>query len=154
MYVLNQQVRLKRDLHLKEGEGEYKLTPLTEVGTAVPHDPHLATLSAIIEKMNELFAGDLSEADLVTYAQHISGRLLENDVLAKQAATNSKEQFALGDFSGAFMDTVIEGLDRYQSMAEQVLTNDRTRKGFEQLVLDMVYRGFEQVHKDRSTGAP
>ena len=60
----------------------------------------------------------------------------------------------MGDFSGAFMDTVIEGLDNYQSMAEQVLTNDRTRKGFEQIVLDLVYRGFEQVRKERGTVAP
>ena len=80
--------------------------------------------------MNELFAGDLSEADLVTYARHITDKMLENDVLAKQAASNTKDQFALGDFSGAFVDTVIDGLDNYRSMAEQVLTSPNTRKGF------------------------
>lgn len=141
----------KRSLQLKDGDGEYKLKPLTELGTATPQDPHLVSLSAIIEQMNELFAGDLSEADLVTYAQHITGKLLENDVLAKQAANNSKDQFALGDFSTVFVDTVIEGVDNYQSMAEQVLTNTSTRKGFERLVLDLVYRGFEQMRQEKQT---
>ncbi|HRW09274.1 MAG TPA: type I restriction endonuclease [Caldilineaceae bacterium] len=137
----------KRRLRVKDVDGEYKLKPLTEVGTAMPHDPNLATLSAIIEQLNTLFSGELSEADLVTYVRHITGKMLENDVLAKQAASNTKEQFALGDFSGVFEDTVIDGLDNYRSMAEQVLTSTATRKGFERLVLDMVYRGFEQMRQ-------
>ena len=91
-------------------------------------------------------SGELTDADLVTYAQHITGKLLENDVLAKQAATNTKDQFALGDFRTAFTDTIIEGLDSYQSMAEQVLSNERTRKGFEKLVLDLVYKGFGDLY--------
>ena len=141
----------KRQIALKEAAkdgDEYKLRPLGELGTASAHDPQMATLAALIAQMNDLFSGELSEADLVTYARHITGKLLENGVLARQAATNSKEQFALGDFSGAFVETVVEGLDRYQSMAEQVLTSDATRKGFERLVLDLVYRGFEQIRQE------
>lgn len=138
----------KRQLALKEaakdGDG-YKLPPMGELGTGAAQDPHMATLEALIRQMNDLFSGDLSDADLVTYARHISGKLLENEVLARQAATNTKEQFALGDFSGAFIDTVVGGLDSYQSMAEQVLTSDATRQGFERLVLDLVYQGFAQL---------
>lgn len=71
-------------------------------------------------------------------------------MLAKQATTNTKEQFALGDFRAAFTDTIIDGLDSYESMAEQVLSNDRTRKGFERLVLDLVYRSFGNVQRQRT----
>jgi type I restriction enzyme R subunit len=144
----------KQRLLLRETDGgEYKLKPMTEAGTATAHDPHLTTLQAIIEQMNELFAGDLSEADLVTYVQHITGKMLENDLLAKQAASNSKEQFSLGDFSGVLVDTIIDGLDSYRAMAEQVLGNDATRKGFERLVLDLVYRGFEQGRQGRAAAS-
>ena len=51
--------------------------------------------------------------------------MLESEVLAQQAATNSKEQFALGDFHDVMMDAVIEGLGNYQSMADQVLNNEQ-----------------------------
>lgn len=37
---------------------------------------------------------------------------------------------------------IIGGLDNYQSMASQVLGNERVRKGFEGIMLEMVYEGF------------
>jgi type I restriction enzyme R subunit len=134
-----------RRLQLKDEPGEYQLPPLTAVGSAQPHDPEMARLSEIIAQMNELFAGELSDADLLTYARHISGKMLENATLAQQAASNSQEQFALGDFEKIFHDTIIEGLDNYQAMAEQVLSREATRKGFARLILEMVYQGFEQA---------
>lgn len=93
---------------------EYKLTPATDIGTAAAHEPEMAHLSEVIKQMNELFAGELTEADLLTYARHITDKMLEDTTLAKQAAQNNKEQFALGDFSNVFTDTIIEGLDNYQ----------------------------------------
>jgi type I restriction enzyme R subunit len=94
--------------------------------------------------MNSLFEGDLTDADLLNYANHIRDKMMENDLLAQQAATNSKEQFALGDFNDVMMDTVIEGLDNYQSMASQVLGNERVKKGFADLLLDLVYQAFQK----------
>ena len=140
----------QRQIKLGESKGEYPLTPLTALGTADAHEPQMASLTELVTQMNELFAGDLSDADLVTYARHITGKLLENAELAQQAASNSKEQFALGDFSKIFVDTVIEGLDNYQSMAEQVLNKEQTRKGFESMVLDLVYKGFESMRRERA----
>lgn len=140
----------KRRLKLNETDGEYTLSPSAEIGTAAPHDPEMAPFSEVIAQMNELFAGELTDADLLTYARHITDKMLESDTLAKQAATNNKEQFALGDFSAVFMDTIIEGLDNYQSMAEQVLTKEQTRKGFQRLVLDAVYQGFERVRSSQT----
>jgi len=134
----------KRRIQLGEEKEDVKLKPLTEIGTGTPRDPEQALLSEIIEQMNSLFEGDLSDADLLTYANHIKDKMLENDVLAQQAATNTKEQFALGDFNIAMMDAVIEGLDNYQSMASQVLGNEQVKKGFAALLLELVYRGFEQ----------
>ncbi len=144
----------KRHIHLaKESGTDYTLAPMTATGTASPHEPEFTFLSQLIAQMNDLFAGELSDADLVHYATHIRDKMLEDETLARQAATNTKEQFALGDFPSRFVDAVIGGLDSYQEMAEQVLTQERTRKGFESLVLDMVYRGFEEMQRERSDEA-
>jgi hypothetical protein len=43
---------------------------------------------------------------------------------------------------------VVDALERYESMAEQVLSQDATRQGFERLVLELVYRGFEQMRNE------
>lgn len=75
--------------------------------------------------------------------------MLESETLAQQAATNSKEQFALGDFHDVMMDAVIEGLDNYQSMADQVLNNEQVQKGFASLLLDLVYQAFQRQPGDK-----
>jgi type I restriction enzyme R subunit len=135
----------RRAVKLEDEKGQYKLQPLGAAGTAVPHDPVMANLAEIVRQMNDLFSGDLSDADLLTYAQHITGKLLENPTLAEQAASNTAEQFAMGDFPKAFVDVVVDALDSYQSMAEQVLAKETTRAGFERLVLELVYRGFARA---------
>ncbi len=126
-------------LSLKEGEDDYGLVPPGEVGTAEGRDPLQARLAEIIQRMNTLFEGELSEADLLSYANHIRDKMLEHPALAQQAQHNSKEQFALGDFHRVMMETVVDGLGNYQSMAGQVLGNKRVRDGLASLLLDIVY---------------
>ena len=47
-------------------------------------------------------------------------------------------------FNDVMMDAVIEGLDNYQSMASQVLGNERVKKGFTDLLLNLVYQAFQK----------
>ncbi len=107
------------------------------------HEPKPTTLAALINELNKLFEGELSDADLLGYANHIKGKMLENETLARQAAMNSKEQFALGDCNDILMDNVIEGLDRYHEMAGQVMGDERIRKAFAGILLDFVYHEFQ-----------
>jgi type I restriction enzyme R subunit len=137
----------KRRIQLGGDDGEAKLKPLTEIGKGVPRDPEQVYLSEIITRMNTLFEGELTDADLLNYAHHVRDKMLENEVLAQQAATNSKEQFALGDFNTVLMDAVIEGLDNYQSMASQVLGDEKVKKGFGELLLELVYGTFQKQAK-------
>ena len=127
-----------RQLSLKEGANVALQSP-SAVGTGTGYDPVRALLTAIIQKMNDLFEGELSDADLLGYANHIRDKMLENPLLEQQAKHNSKEQFAMGDFRNALMEAVIGGLDSYQSMATQVLSDQRVREGFASVVLDIVY---------------
>ena len=126
------------------GDHDEPLKPITGLGGGEAREPETAYLSSLIERLNQLFEGELSDADLLGYAHHIKGKLLESATLAQQAARNSKEQFALGDFQHVLMDNVIEGIDRYQAMAGQVMGNPRVQKAFADIMLDLVYQEFQR----------
>jgi type I restriction enzyme R subunit len=126
------------------GEGAL-LKPVSEAGSGIGHDVAKARLQEIIARMNEVFEGEISDADAMTFAYGVRDKMLENPALQKQAQHNSKEQFALGDFQNSLMEAVIASLDNYQDKASQVLGNDKTREGFSALVLDMVYEAFKQI---------
>ncbi len=136
-YKLKQQDNQR--INLKEGNGEYTLDAPTEIGSGSIYDPIKARLSEIIQKMNDLFEGELLDADLLNFATHIRDKMLENSVLLQQAASNNKEQFALGDFRKAMMTAVVSAMSNHQSMGKQVLSNERVREGFASVVLDIVY---------------
>jgi len=131
-----------RKIVLGADEEDHTLTPLTDAGSGVARDPLQVQLDQLIRRLNELFEGDLSDADKVTYVNHLKSKLLENDALAEQARNNSKEQFALGDFNKAFLQVVVEGLNNYESMAGQVLKNDRLRTRLGDMLRDLVYEEF------------
>ena len=120
------------------------MRPISGAGTGAAHDQKTIELSALIEMVNDLFEGDLSDADRVAFVDHVTGKLLENERLGEQARNNSKEQFRLGSFDRDLIDTVMDGLEKYGSMASQVLGNVETRRRFSSIVLDVVYERFNR----------
>lgn len=100
-------------------------------------------LREIVEKMNDLFSGNLTEADLVGYVTTVTGKLLENDRLADQAANNTEEQFALGDFPDILMDMVIEGQEAHNAIADQLLQDKRVFAAMQSMLARMVYRAYQ-----------
>lgn len=87
-------------------------------------------------KFNELSSFVWSVADL-----------LRGDY--KQAAANSKEQFgASPDYKSVMMDSVADGLDKYQEMAKQVLNSPRVQDGLSEILLELVYAGFSKKRLD------
>ncbi len=127
-YKLKQQAG--RPLDLREGNGDYKLDAPDALGSGAARDPIRARLAEIIQKLNTLFEGELSDADILGFAAHISDKMMENPVLRRQAASNTKEQFALGDFRKALMLAVAKGMESHRAMGKQVLSNERVRESF------------------------
>ncbi len=123
---------------LQRGSAATAVRPVTSVGGAKVRDEKLVALSELIQAINNLFDGELTDADAIAYLDHVAGKLLERDHLGEQARHNTKEQFSLGSFDQDFIETVLEGLDHYQAMASQVQGNDRVRSGFARLVRDLV----------------
>jgi type I restriction enzyme R subunit len=125
----------QQKLDLRQGEA-VQLAGLAPGGGSV-QEKEKALLSAIIAKLNELFTGDLSDADKVGYVGTvIRNKLLESKTLQQQAASNSKEQFASSpDLARAQQDAIIDALDAHQSMSSQALNNPELQKRMLELLL-------------------
>ena len=141
----------ERNLDLVQGDPE-KLAGLNPGGGAV-QDKDKALLSEIIAKLNDLFTGDLSEGDKVTYVRAvIRGKLLESDTLQQQASANSKEQFGSSpDLGTALMDAIISALDAHQAMSSQALGSESIRNGMKEVLLNQT--GLYEELRERAQAA-
>ncbi len=98
-------------------DGSYKLPPIDAVGSGTVQEKQQAYLKEIIEKVNGLFEGELTDDDQLVYVNGVlKGKLLENETLMKQAASNSKEQFANSpDLNKALVDAIIDAFEAHQA---------------------------------------
>lgn len=104
-------------------------------------------LSVIIEKMNELFSGDLTDQDKINYIKTVKDKVMENDAVMQQLQTNSKEQAMLGDFPSAVTDAIIGTMDAHNTLATQALSEDKIQKGFAKLILDVIYKDMRNNYR-------
>ncbi len=64
-------------------------TPATAQGSGVARDRKHALLSEIVEQMNGIFEGELSDADVISYAEGVRDKVLEDGEVALQARNNA-----------------------------------------------------------------
>ena len=79
----------------------------------------------------------MSDDDQLVYVNGVlKGKLLENDTLVQQAASNSKEQFANSpDLKDALLHAIMDALEAHQSMSTQALGSQRIRDGLKDALL-------------------
>ena len=133
----------EQSLDLATGES-VPLRPVSEAGTGRALEDEKRRLADIVERMNDLFAGDLSEADLVGYVTTLQGKCLENTTLAEQAAHNTEEEFALGDFKAILTDIILDGQEGHNRIAEQMLKDERTFTVMQGMLARAVYAAFRE----------
>ena len=114
------------------------LEPITEAGSGALHEKEKAYLAEIIEKVNDLFAGELSDQDKLVYVNNvIKGKLLESETLRQQAANNSKEQFANSpDLKSELVNAIINALDAHTLMSTQALNSPAIQNGLKDILLN------------------
>lgn len=133
----------EQQLDLEKAE-VVKLTGIGDAGTgSAPEDVRVA-LHEIVSKMNDLFAGNITEADFLGAVTTWQGRLMTSEKLAAQAQNNTEEQFAMGDFKDEFMDVVIEAQDAQNHIADQLLKDERILGVMQKMVAKMVWKQFQQ----------
>lgn len=129
-------------LRLKPEDGE--LEPTSSVGSRTADDRRRESLLEIIARMNELFSGDFTDGDAISYARTIVDKLRENERVMEQVKGNTPDRAMLGEFPGAVQKAVIESMDMHKELATQYLSNERVQKGFARLLLEMLLEGFKE----------
>ena len=137
----------RRDLPLSYGDAD-KLKPLTETGGGEVREKEKAYLVEIIAKVNDLFDGELTDDDKLVYVNNVlKGKLMESEVLAQQAANNSKEQFANSpDLASEILNAVMDTLAAHSTMSKQALDSSKVRDGLKDILLGpgQLYEGLRE----------
>ncbi len=116
----------------------YKLEPLTEAGTGFVRAPERAYMRELIEKVNALFEGELTDQDKLVYVNKVLlGKLLESETLVQQAVNNSKEQFANSpDLTSEIVNAIMSALDAHTLMSTQALNSAAVRAALTDILLN------------------
>ena len=114
------------------------LSPIMDAGSGSLQVKQRAYLNEIIESVNQLFDGDLTDQDKLVYVNHVlKGKLLESDTLKQQATNNTKEQFANSpDLKSELLSAIIGALDAHGTMSRQALDSEDVRDGLKNILLN------------------
>jgi type I restriction enzyme R subunit len=126
----------KRPMPLIAGENP-KLEPISEAGSGSIQEKQKALLAEIIQRVNDLFEGDLTDQDKLVYVNNvIMGKLLESETLKQQATNDTKEQFANSpDLKSELMNAIIGALEAHTAMSKQALDSETVRSGIKDVLL-------------------
>ena len=126
----------KKPMPLGEGENP-KLEPISEAGGGMVQEKQKALLNEIIQKVNDLFEGELTDQDKLVYVNNvIKGKLLESETLKQQATNNTKEQFANSpDLMKELTNAIIGALEAHTAMSTQALDSEAVRSGLRDVLL-------------------
>jgi type I restriction enzyme R subunit len=131
--------KIRQQHLLMQESDEYKLEPGDALGTAKAKDKKVEFLSQIVSRLNELFITDqLTEADMVNYANTISDKVRENELVMRQLLSNSPEQAMLGDFPKAVDDAVMDSGAAHQNQMMQLLSDPSKAKMFSKVIFDIL----------------
>lgn len=125
-------------MKLDKGVAE-ALQPLTDAGAGSVQAREKARLAEIIEKVNDLFTGDITDQDKLSYVNSVVGKLLESKTLQQQAQNNSKEQMSNSpDLGRELTNAVIDSMDAHTSMATQALNSPAVMRALTEILMNHV----------------
>lgn len=107
------------------------------MGSGVIQEKEKIRLAEIIEKVNDLFTGGLTDDDRLVYVNNvIKGKLLESEELVVQARNNTKEQFSDSpDLSKALQTAIMDALSAHSAMSKQALGSEKVMQGLREILL-------------------
>jgi len=125
---------------------------MTDAGSGSLQEKQKAWLSEIIEQLNTLFGGDTTEGDQLSYANTLVEKTIESETLQKQAASNSKEQFANSpDLTSEILSAVMESMDAQTDLSTKAVNSPEIREGLKTILLDRL--GLYEKLRGRATTA-
>lgn len=114
-----------------------QIWPADQIGSGQVQDKTKVDLAELIEKVNDLFEGDLTPGDKLVYVNDvIKGKLTESEKLAEQALNNTKEQFAASpDLANEILGAVMDVLSAHTAMSTQALESETLRSDMKDVLL-------------------
>lgn len=148
-YQLDDEIELQYYRLQKISEGQidlsvgtgYPLKGPSDVGTGqADRDIRLSELIGIL---NERFGTDFTQADQLFFDQ-IQEEAIENEMLQKAAAANSKDDFRYV-FDRTFDGLVIDRMDGNEEIFEKLMSDTEFRKLASEYILNKVYRALRRA---------
>ena len=130
----------EQTLRLQDADSGEGLDPISEVGTAKPHDPEKKRLSEIIEKLNDLFGAEINDQDQLHFANGVADRIRRDQAVMAQVEQHSPDQVMHGLFPKRVTDTVLDAMTDHEKLAMQVLDSPEKGREFALLILRMLMR--------------
>lgn len=121
---------------LQKGE-EGELSGVKEAGVRYQKEEY-AHISEIIEVLNDKLGTDFTPVDQLFFDQ-IEEEMVQDETLAKQAQSNTKENFKYG-FEDKFMDAVIERMEQNQELFAKLMDDDQMATIVKRMLLDKVFK--------------
>jgi len=129
------------DLELAENSPDYKLEPGDSVGSGVAKDGKREFLSRIIEQLNDTFPGDDDSNDpFNAIVDHVS----KNPVVMDQMRNNPPEQVLLGELNDAMDSAVMDNLERYPNLMNQLLSEPDKKDQVSRLVIKVCQQRLQE----------
>jgi type I restriction enzyme R subunit len=120
-------------------DGAEGLQPGSGLGSGKAKDKQEEFLSQIIERLNEVFAGDgLTEADMLNYARTVKDKVQEDQRVITQIANNTREQALLGDFPKAVEEAILNSNEAQQKQMMKLLSMSDKFSQFMNTIYDMI----------------
>ena len=118
------------------GRDETKLTPMTGMGSGSVQEKEKALLAEIIARVNDLFGGDTTDGDQLSYVTTLRDKMLESEALVTQAANNTKAQFDNSPtLKAELMNAIIDAFEAHAALSKQALGSQKVREGLTQVLL-------------------
>ncbi|MFM8220738.1 MAG: type I restriction endonuclease subunit R, partial [Planctomycetaceae bacterium] len=115
------------------------------------HEKERVLLGEIIEQLNKLFGSETTEGDQLSYARALMEKTLESELLQKQAANNTLEQFATSpDLNAEMLNAVMDSMEAQQALSTQALNSELVREGLKRILLH--HLGLYEKLRKRAAG--
>jgi type I restriction enzyme R subunit len=140
-------------IHRRGEEGNLKLDPMGDLvleaptgqGTGKSHTKEEILLSELVHQLNLIFEDELTDNDMVNYAEGIRDKVMEDTEVALQAMNNTSiDQFANGKIRQAIPGAIVGMMSANQKMTNQVMANSETMQEFAAIITRMVYEAFAE----------
>ncbi len=120
----------KQLLDLSKGDA-LQIPAIGESGTGGVQEKERARLQEIIDKVNGLFDGEITDNDVLAYVDGaLKGKFLDTELLIQQADSNTKEQFDNSpDLRKTLVHAIMDAMETHKIMGMQALNSPRRQEG-------------------------